>query len=236
MKNGDPMPQDQPISKILDYPVDGEGKLVTRRAGLSRMKPRLNAPPATQPGSVHWTMMILFGDDTRAIEMIESLVAGQGNQADEKWVQFCLLYRKWQQDYKSGELVETPNFNQVCHSLDFDAKDFISQLQVGIQGMMKTIAHTKLALSTPRVINNLIDKASSDEADAKIIELHLKTAGITESSGGINVNVNQHNTSVVMTKGEKELMKTPLRQFSSTLDDIDEEVRKDDILDGELVE
>lgn len=225
------MPQEQttPISEIIDYPVDESGKLVTRRSGLSRMKPRLEAPPATAPGSVHWTMLMLFGDDKKAIEMIESLVAGQGIHAEEKWVQFCLLYRKWEQEGLK------PNFNQVCHSLDFDAKDFITQLQTGIQGMMKTIAHTKLALSTPRVINNLIDKATDPDAELKAIELHLKTSGILETSSGVNVNVLQQNNNTVMTKGEKEMLKTPLRQFSDTLTDIDAKVREEDIIEGELV-
>ena len=225
------MPQEltTPISEIIDYPVDESGKLVTRRNGLSRMKPRLNAPAATQPGSVHWTMLMLFGEERKAIEMIESLVAGQGNQAEEKWVEFCLLYRKWQLEGLE------PNFNQVCHSLDFDAKDFIGQLQVGIQSMMKTIAHTKLALSTPRVINNLIDKATNPDADTKTIELHLKTSGVLESSGGVNVNVLQQNNNTVMTKSEKEMLKTPLRQFSDTLKDIDATVREEDVIEGELV-
>ena len=229
------MPQDSTISEIIDYPVDESGKLVTRRGGLSRMKPKLAAPPATQPGSVHWTMLMLFGDERKAMEMIESLVAGQGNNAEERWVQFCLLYRKWEQDHKSGNLVDPPNFNQVCHSLDFDTKDFISQLQVGIQGMMRTIAHTKLALSTPRVINNLIDKATSPEADTKTIELHLKTSGVLETSSGVNVNVLQQNNNTVLTKGEKELLKTPLRQFNETLTEIDSKVREEDIIEGELV-
>lgn len=224
------MPQESTISEIIDYPVDESGKLITRRSGLSRMKPRLEAPPATQPGSVHWTMLMLFGDERKAIEMIESLVAGQGNYAEDKWVEFCLLYRKWEQDGLQ------PNFNQVCHSLNFEAKEFISQLQVGIQGMMKTIAHTKLALSTPRVINNLIDKATDPEAELKAIELHLKTSGILETSSGVNVNVLQQNNNTVMTKGEKELLKTPLRQFDETLTDIDAKVREEDIIDGELVE
>lgn len=225
------MPQDPttPISEIIDYPVDESGKLVTRRSGLSRMKPKLAAPAATQPGSVHWTMLMLFGGEKPAIEMIESLVSGQGNQADEKWVEFCLLYRKWEQEGLE------PNFNQVCHSLDFDAKDFISQLQVGVQSMMKTIAQTKLALSTPCVINNLIDKATDPEADTKTIELHLKTSGVLETSGGVNVNVLQQNNNTVLTKTEKELMKTPLRQFSDTLKDIDASVREEDVIEGELV-
>lgn len=223
------MPQDSTISEIIDYPVDESGKLITRRGGLSRMRPKLAAPPATQPGSVHWTMLMLFGDERKAIEMIESLVAGQGHNAEERWVEFCLLYRKWEQEGLK------PDFNQVCHSLNFDTKDFISQLQVGIQSMMKTIAYTKLALSTPRVINNLIDKATSPEADTKTIELHLKTSGVLETSSGVNVNVLQQNNNTVLTKGEKELLKTPLRQFSETLTDIDSKVREEDIIEGELV-
>lgn len=223
------MPQDSTISEIIDYPVDESGKLVTRRSDLSRMKPRLPAPAATTPGSVHWTMLMLFGDEKKAIEMIESLVAGQGNQADEKWVRFCLLYRKWEQEGLK------PNFNQVCYSLEFDAKEFITELQGGIQAMMRTIAHTKLALSTPRVINNLIDKATDPEAELKAIELHLKTSGVLETSSGVNVNVLQQNNNTVLTKGEREMLKTPLRQFSDTVKDIDAKVREEDIIEGELV-
>src|SRR5688572_13230354 len=92
------------IAEILDYPLDNEGNLVTRRSGLAKMKPRLNAPPATQPGSVDWTMVAMFGSRQKAIEMIESLVAGQGENADERWVRVVLLYKQWQIQFSKGEL------------------------------------------------------------------------------------------------------------------------------------
>lgn len=219
------MLQEQTISNIIKYPVDENGAIVTRRGGLTRMKPKLGAPPSNQPGSVHWTMLHLFGETEKAIQMIESLVAGQGDNADEKWIRFVLLYRQWEQQYRRGELLETPNFNQVCHSLDFEATSFISQLQSGIQSLMKGMAQMKASLASPMVVQNLIDKATSEEADVKEIELALKVGGIVDEKGGVNINVNQQ--TAVMLKGEKDKQKSPLLQFSDTVTEIDNEVRKE---------
>lgn len=223
------MDQELTISEVLDYPLDAEGNLVTRRTGLARMKPKLGAPPATQPGSVDWTMTAMFGNTDKAIQMIESLVAGQGENADERWVRFVLLYKQWQIKHAKGEILEKPTLNQVCHSLDFDATTFVRELQNGVMTLMRTMGQMKMALASPGILQNLAEKAQDEEADVKTIELALKVGGIVETGGGMNVNINNTNTqqSAVVLKSDKEKLKSPLLQFHNTVSEIDSEVRKE---------
>jgi len=215
----------QAISTIIDYPLDKQGKLVTRRGGLTRMKPRLDAPPASQPGSIDWTVNLLFGSVPNAVEMIESIVAGQGENADERWIEFILLYRQWELQYREGLLEELPTLNQVCHSLNFDARDFLTQLQGGVKLMMTGLVHTRAALDSLNVMNAVLARAKSMDG-TKDSELALKIAGVIDEKGGINIQVNNQNN--VLLKGEKDKMKTPLLQFKETIDDIDREVRNSD--------
>lgn len=210
---------------IINYPINENGDLVTRRSGLTRMKPRLDAPPANQPGSVDWSMTMLFGSRETAVKMIESLVAGQGENADEKWVRFVLLYKQWTIQHEKGELEEAPTFNQVCHSLDFDTKTFISELQTSVQSLMKLMAQTKAALHAPQVVSNLILMATDPMADVKSIELALKLGGVMEDKAGMNVQINNTNQNAVILKGDKEKLKSPLRQFSQTVKNIDDAAR-----------
>lgn len=221
--------QDRTINEILDYPIASDGSLVTRRGGLARMKPKLNAPPATQPGSVDWTMTTMFGSRQKAVEMIESLVAGQGENADEKWVKVVLLYKQWQIQFAKGQINEPPTLNQVCYSLDFDATTFVRELQQGVMTLMKSMSAMKAALKAPMVVDNLMNKALNPEADVKEIELALKIGGVVESGPGMAVQINNNNTNQVanVLKSDKEKLKSPLLQFSGTVKDIDAEVRKD---------
>ncbi len=223
------MDQETTIGEILDYPLDSSGDLVTRRSGLTRMKPKLNAPPASQPGSVDWTMTSMFGSTAKAVAMIESLVAGQGENADEKWVRFVLLYKQWQIQFTKGELVEPPTLNQVCHALNFDAQTFLRELQQGVMTLMKSLSSMKAAMASPMIVQNLIDKASSEEADVKEIELALKIGGVVESGPGMAVQINNNNTNqnAVTLKSDKEKLKSPLLQFQPTVTEIDNEVRKE---------
>jgi hypothetical protein len=223
------MDQEPIIAEILDYPLDPEGNLVTRRGGLTRMKPRLNAPPASQPGSVDWTMTAMFGSRQKAVEMIESLVAGQGDNADEKWVRVVLLYKQWQIQFSKGEIDEPPTLNQVCYSLNFDATTFIRELQNGVMSVMKSLSTMKAAMAAPQVVQNLIDKATSAEADTKQIELALKVGGVIESGPGMAVQINNNNTNqnAVVLKSDREKLKSPLLQFQGTVNEIDTEVRKE---------
>lgn len=223
------MDQETTISEILDYPIDSKGDLVTRRSGLARMKPKLNAPPATQPGSVDWTMTAMFGSRQKAVEMIESLVAGQGENADEKWVRVVLLYKQWQIQFSKGEIMEPPTLNQVVHALNFDAQTFVRELQNGVMTLMKSLGHMKMALASPQILENLKEKAVNPEADVKTVELALKIGGIVESGGGMNVNINNSNTqqSAVVLKSDREKLKSPLLQFNPTVNEIDVEVRKE---------
>lgn len=217
------------IGEILDYPLDKEGNLVTRRNGLAKMKPRLNAPPPSQPGSVDWTMTAMFGSTAKAIAMIESLVAGQGENADEKWVRFVLLYKQWQIQYMKGELPDPPTLNQVCYSLDFDATTFVRELQQGVMSLMKSMSAMKAALKAPQVVDNLLDKAMNPEADVKEIELALKMGGVIETGPGTAIQINNNNTNqnATVLKSDREKMKSPLLQFSDTVSKIDSEVRKE---------
>jgi hypothetical protein len=205
--------------EIIDYPINGDGKLVTRRAAITKMKPRLDAPPPDQPGSVDFNANLVFGSRDKAFQMIESLVAGQGDNADEKWVQFILVYKQWQLEGLH------PTLNEVCHSLNFDSGKFWGELQVGVQSLMGKVAHLKAAMAVPEVMDRVVEKAKGEEADVKERELALRIAGVIDERGGVNVQINNTNQMAVMTKGEKDMLKTPLRQFSSTLTEIDEEVR-----------
>jgi hypothetical protein len=220
------MSQDETISDIIEYPVNAKGALVTRRGGLSKMKPHLNAPPPNQIGSVHWTMCHLFGSAEKAVEIIESLVSGQGENADEKWVRFVLLYRKWEMEHKRGEIVDPPTLNQVCQSLNFDAKDFLGELQMGIRTLFTKIGAIKATMAIPAIVDKVIEVAESDEGDKGDRELALKLAGMIEDKSGLNVQINNQQNNVML-KGERERMKTPLLQFSDTVEVIDAEVRKD---------
>lgn len=217
------------IGEILDYPLDSEGNLVTRRNGLAKMKPRLNAPPATQPGSVDWTMTSMFGSRQKAIEMIESLVAGQGENADERWVRVVLLYKQWSIQFAKGEIDEPPTLNQVCYSLNFDATTFVRELQQGVMTLMKSMSAMKAALRSPMVMDNLLAKAESPEADVKEIELALKIGGVVETGPGMAVQINNTNTNqnATVLKSDREKLKSPLLQFHSTVSEIDNEVRKE---------
>jgi hypothetical protein len=209
-------------SEIIDYPINGKGKLVTRRAAITKLKPRLDAPPPGQPGSVDWTMNMMFRSASQAFQMIESLVAGQGDNADERWVQFILTFKKWQLEGLN------PTFNEVCHALNFSAEEFIRDLQIGIQSVMGKMAHIKAALAVPEVMDKVVERAKADDADIKERELHLRIAGVIDEKGGVNVNINNTNQVAVMNKGEKERMKTPLLQFKPTMTEIDDEVRSDE--------
>lgn len=215
-------------NKIIEYPINGEGKLVTRRANITKLKPRLDAPPASQPGSVDWTMNMMFGSSHRAFQMIESLVAGQGDNADEKWVQFILIYKKWQLEFDRGDLDIAPTFNQVCHALNFHADQFLMELQTGIQLSMRRVAHLKAAMAVPEVIDRVVERAQAEDGDVKERELHLRIAGVIDEKGGVNVQINNSNQVAVLTKGERERLKTPLLQFSGTLTQIDDEVRSEE--------
>ena len=202
------------IAEILDYPLDNEGNLVTRRSGLAKMKPRLNAPPATQPGSVDWTMVAMFGSRQKAIEMIESLVAGQGENADERWVRVVLLYKQWQIQFSKGELDEPPTLNQVCYSLNFDAMTFVRELQQGIMFLMKSMSAMKAALKAPQVVDSLLERAINPEGDIKAVELALKIGGVVETGPGMAVQINNNNSNnqATVLKSDKEKMKSPLLQ------------------------
>lgn len=210
------------LSPIIDYPINSNGQLVTRRGDLARLKPKLDAPPPGQPGSVDWTMTHLFGSPESAIQMIESLVAGQGGNADDKWLRFILLYRKWELEGLH------PTLNQVCHSLDFEASVFLRELQGGIQQMMKGVATLKAALAVPEVMDMVVERAKKEEADVKERELALRIGGVLDERGGVNVQINNTQQSVILNKGDKDRQKAPLLQFRDTVEAIDDEVRREE--------
>jgi hypothetical protein len=174
-------------------------------------------------------MTAMFGSRQKAIEMIESLVAGQGENADERWVRVVLLYKQWQIQFSKGELDSPPTLNQVCYSLNFDAMTFVRELQQGIMFLMKSMSAMKAALKAPQVVDNLLDKATSSEADVKEIELALKIGGVVESGPGMAVQINNTNTNqnATVLKSDREKLKSPLLQFHGTVTEIDEEVRKE---------
>jgi len=220
------MQNEETKSNIINYPITKEGKIVSKHQGLTKMKPRLDAPPANQPGSVDWTMTHLFGSTDSAMEMIESLVAGQGDNAEEKWVKVVILYRQWEMDYKDGKLDNPPTLNAVAHSLGFDSRDFITQLQTGIKLMMTSMVHTQAALAAPKVMQAVLARSQTIDG-TKDSELALKIAGVIES-GGPSIQINNTNQNAVLLKSEKDKLRTPLLQFKDTVDAIDEDGRSND--------
>jgi len=174
-------------------------------------------------------MTALFGSRQKAVEMIESLVAGQGENADERWIRVVLLYKQWQIKFSKGELADPPTLNQVCHSLDFDTTTFIRELQQGVMFLMRNISQMKMALATPAVVDNLAGKATDPEADVRAIELALKVGGVIETGGGMQVQITNtnNNQTALLLKSEKEKLKSPLLQFQPTVTEIDGEVRKE---------
>lgn len=217
------MLQDIKLSPVIDYQISSNGELVTQRSFLDKLTPSNEALPESQLASIDWTLRELFGDRESAIRMIESLIVGHGINANEKWIQFALLYRKWQLDYQDDLLPSPPNLNQVALALNFDTSTFLSQFQKEVNGFMSTISQMKASLSSLKVIDNLTDKATSIEADVKEIELHLKVSGILQEKSGININMQQNNVTTL--KSDKEKLKAPLLQFSQTVEHIDNEVR-----------
>lgn len=211
------------ISPILEYPIDEKGRIVTRRADLAHKRPPLDAPPPSQPGSVDWTVFQMFGSIEKGVQMIESIVAGQGENAHERWTQVVLLYRTWEQKFLEKELPDKPTLNQVCHALRFDAAQFISELRVSITDVMTNIGRLRATMAVPQVVDKVIDVALSDEGDTKDRELALKLGGMIEEKGGVQVNVNQQQA--VVLKGEKDRMKAPLLQFSQTVEAVDDDIR-----------
>lgn len=202
--------------------------LVLRRAGLGNIKPRLDAPPPTQPGSADFFVAQVFGSRDRGLEFIESLVAGQAENADTKWVNVLLLYREWEARYKLGRMKDPPTLNLVCHSLNFDTPTFIRELQTGMLAYVKSQAVLTAVAASPDVIKNLNNKAKNKKADTKTIELQLRVAGVIDERGApVQVNVNQQQA-VVMNKGDKDKQRSPLLQFSETVEIIDAEVRRTD--------
>lgn len=229
-------PSDQSES-ILEYSENESSsstKLVTRRKDLPR-RPKLDAPPANQPGSVDWVVTNLFGTTEEGVRHIESLVAGQGDQAREVWIRFCLLYREWEAKYRAGQLEHKPTLNQVCHSLNFDAREFLGELQKETQNVMAKMGHMKAALKVPQMVDVVVNRVLSGKGSTADNELGLKLGGIISDKNGVQVNVQQNNNNTTTLQRDRDRMKNPLLQFSETVEKIDDEVRGE-IVEGEIVD
>lgn len=217
---------EETTDSLFQVNESGRGSaLVLRWPGLANIKPRLDAPPPTQPGSTDFFVTQVFGSRDKGLEYIESLVAGQAENADEKWVKLILLYREWEARHKQGRLEQPPTLNMVCHSLNFDTPTFIRELQNGLVAYIKSQAIMTAIAASPEVVKNLNNKAKSKKADTKTIELQLRVAGVIDERGApVQVNVNQ-NQAIIGVK-DKDKLRTPLLQFSETVQSIDEEVRR----------
>lgn len=227
--NGTTSPLDETTDSLFQVNESGRGAaLVLRRPGLANVKPRLDAPPPTQPGSADFFVAQVFGSRDKGLEFIESLVAGQAENADPKWVNVILLYREWEARHKIGRMKTPPTLNLVCHSLNFDTPTFIRELQSGMLAYVKTQSVLTAVAAAPEVIKNLNRKAKDKKTDTKTIELQLRVAGVIDERGApVQVNVNQQQA-VIMSKGDKDKQRAPLLQFSETVEIIDAEVRRTD--------
>jgi len=225
---GKSTPLEETTDSLFQVNESGRGAaLVLRWPGLANIKPRLDAPPPTQPGSTDFWVTQVFGSREKGLEYIESLVAGQAENADQKWVKLILLYREWETRHKQGRLQEPPTLNMVCHSLNFDTPTFIRELQSGLVAYIKSQAIMKAIAESPKVIDNLNRKAKDKKADVRTIELQLRVAGVIDEKGApVQVNVNQQQA--IIGVKDKDKLRTPLLQFSDTVQIIDEEVRRSD--------
>lgn len=217
------------ISPIMDYPLNDRLMIITNRRGLLTRQPSDKAPSPNQAGSIDWTIVTLFGSTEAGVRMIESLVAGQGANAEDKWIEFCLLYRQWELKWRLGELPEKPTLNQVCYALEMETALFLRGLQREIQSVMTTVGSLKATLRVPDVVDKVVEVALSDEGDVNDRKLALELGGALQPKGGIQVNVNQQNA--VILKGDKDRMKAPLLQFSETVDALDDSIRSGDVID-----
>jgi hypothetical protein len=231
--NGTTSPPVETTDSLFQVNESGRGAaLVLRRPGLANIKPRLDAPPPTQPGSADFFIAQVFGSRDRGLEFVESLIAGQAENADPKWVNVILLYREWEARHKLGRMKDPPTLNLVCHSLNFDTPTFIRELQTGMLAYVKSQAVLTAVAASPEVIKNLNSKAKDKKADTKTIELQLRVAGVIDERGApVQVNVNQQQA-VVMNKGDKDKQRAPLLQFIETVEIIDAEVRRTDDISG----
>ena len=224
---------DEPILEYAQNETESGTSLVTRRGSLSRLRPKLDAPPATQPGSVDWVVNKMFGSTEEGVRYIESLVAGQGEQANERWIRFCLLYREWEAKHREGKLPARPTLNQVCHSLNFDARDFIGELQSGVQSLMAKVGRMKASLAVPQMVDVVVNRVLSGKGSTADNELGLKLGGMVDEKGAVQVNVQQNNINNNTLQRDKERMRNPLLQFSETVEEIDNAARE--IVEGEIV-
>jgi hypothetical protein len=116
----------------------------------------------------------------------------------------------------------------VAFALEMDVKEFLTGMQREIQSVMASVGHLKAAMKVPQVVDKVVEVALSDEGDTKDRELALRLGGAIDEKGSpIQINVNQQ-TAVVL-KGDKDRMKAPLLQFSETVEEIDEEVRSNNV-------
>lgn len=221
------------IGSDLRYPTRTNGSLVTRRSGKPQ-PPSLTAPTPEQPGSIDWGASLLFGGSAQLISMLESIVAGQGDTAERRWIDFCIRYREWERQYLGGKLLIPPTLNQVCHSFKIRHEDFWLFLSASVQSLYSKLGQLKASLVSSQVIEFSISAAADLEKGGKDRELLLKLAGLLSDKSGVQVNVNQQVS--MPTLGDRTRLSTPLLQFSDALRAIDDDARSLEAIDADFVD
>jgi hypothetical protein len=222
-----------PVSP-LKYPRSEDGKVILRPVGLKNKLTKAHLPqiPASQVGGVDWTFTNMFGSVEEGVRMVESLVAGQGAKAEQKWILFLLAYRNKQEEALAlGR--EAPSLNSICALLEIEAPEFLGTIVQGIKRLSVALGQVKVAQAIGEVIESSLEAARDPEKGSKDREMLLKMGGMLEDKAGVSVSVNQQVG--IQFKGED--LKAPLRQFKKEIEELDNIARdSENVVEGELVD
>lgn len=216
----------------LQYPLKKDGSLLSRGSAIPKL-PK-TAPHASQPGSVHWSACLIYGGPERFVQLLESIVAGQGQLAEQDWQRFCVIYREWQRQRRAGELSRDPNLNDVTVALKINAESFFAGVSQAVSGLFTKIALLKASEFSIEAVDLTREAMKDLEKGGADRERMLKLAGLSQAAPGLVVNnVNQVGVKVqVETKVER--LAGPLMQFRDTVEEIDENVRTEAVVRAAL--
>lgn len=204
---------------IINYPKKEDGSLVSRGERLPPFPSR--SIPSTQPGSLHHLATLAYGSSEQFVQLIESIVAGQGQIPDPEWQRFCVLYREWQRQRSAGQIKRDPNLNDVQIALKIETESFFGRLANAIGGLFRKLAMLKAVQKLPDLVDAMSRAIEDTEHGFNDRKLMAEIGGLYTSKSGVQVNVNQQ---VGMRVGINNNLPA-LSQFSSTVEAVDDVVR-----------
>lgn len=216
----------------LEYPRREDGTIRVQDSALANRLRHLREIPADQPGGVDWAFGAMFGGIEQGVALVESLVAGQGDKADRRWVSFLLGYRSKCEENEAAGL-PAPSLNSIVHAMQIPANEFLATVTGSLRTLNVTLGQVRIAQSLPLVVEAAVAAALDPERGGKDREILMKIAGLIESSQnpGIQVNVNQQ----VAVRATAEDLKTPLRRFRREVEDLDD-IARGTVVEGEIVD